>query len=85
MPGQYCAFSRCSTSRKHGIGLFKLPCPRADESEEITRLKTNASESWLNLILRTRNRGDICLRMRQKDSVWSTRNIVEYATKYQLI
>jgi hypothetical protein len=40
--------------RCKGIGLFKLPCPWADEGEEITRLKTNARESWLNLILRTR-------------------------------
>ena len=54
MPGENCAFFGCSTSRKHGIGLFKLPCPWADENEEITRLKTNARESWLNLILRTR-------------------------------
>ena len=53
MPGVNCAFFCCLTSRKHGIGLFKLPCPRADESE-ITRLKTNARESRLNLLLRTR-------------------------------
>ena len=54
MPGENCAFFGCSTSRKHGIALFKLPSPRADESTETTRLKTNARESWLNLILRTR-------------------------------
>ena len=52
MPGENCAFFGCSTSRKHGIGLFELPGPRADESVEITRLKTNnAMESCLNLIL----------------------------------
>jgi hypothetical protein len=35
MPGENCAFFGCSTSQKHGIGLFKLPCPRADEGEEM--------------------------------------------------
>ena len=54
MPGENCAFFGCPTSRKHGIALFKLPSPRTDEGEEISRLKTNARESWLNAILRTR-------------------------------
>ena len=47
MPCENCAFFGCSTSRKHGSWLFKLPCPRADESEEITSLKTNARESYV--------------------------------------
>ena len=54
MPGENCAFYGCSTSRKHGLSLFKIPSARADESEETSTLKKKARQAWLNLILRTR-------------------------------
>ena len=54
MPGENCAFYGCSTSRNHGLSLFKLPSARDDESEETSTLKNNARKAWINLILRTR-------------------------------
>ncbi len=34
MPGANCALYGCSTSRKSGLLLFKLPFPRAGDGEE---------------------------------------------------
>ncbi|CAB4041584.1 Transposable element P transposase [Paramuricea clavata] len=49
MPGENCVFYGYSTSRKHGLSLFKLPSPREDESEETKTLKTNTRQAWFDL------------------------------------
>ena len=53
MPGEKCAFPRCSTSRKYkGIILFKVPAPDKTNDERI---------KW------TKNLIDIILKYRVKD------------------
>ena len=54
MPGANCALFGCSTSRKSGLSLFKLPSPARGDREETAGLKNNARKEWLRVILRTR-------------------------------
>jgi hypothetical protein len=54
MPGANCALYGCSTSRKSGLSLFKLPCPRVGDGQETKALKEIARKEWLHVILRTR-------------------------------
>ena len=54
MPGANCALYGCSTSRKSGLSLFKLPCPRVGDGQETKASKEIARKEWLHVILRTR-------------------------------
>ena len=54
MPGANCALYGCSTSRKCGLSLFKLPCPRVGDGQETKASKEIARKEWLHVILRTR-------------------------------
>ena len=54
MTGSNCAFYGCGVNRKHKVAIFKIPSIGATDSEHTKKLKINAPEEWLRLILRTR-------------------------------
>ena len=57
MPGEKCAFPRCSTSRKYkGIILFKVPAPDKTNDERIKWTK-----NLIDIILKYRSK--LCFKM----------------------
>ena len=56
MSGANCALFGCSTSRKSGLSLFKLPSPARGDREETAGLKNDARKEWLRVILQTREK-----------------------------
>ena len=50
-----CAFLNCPHSRRYeGMSLFKIPNPKASDSEHTSRIKLEARSAWKTAILRTR-------------------------------
>ena len=63
MPGDNCAFNQCGTSRRtKGVGLFKLPAAKDEES-------TNWRRDFLNVITKYRVKDKDFVRQLSSDSI----------------